>query len=107
VARVPRTVKRKKHKPSVDKTRPYGFMRVENQCMFDLRASDRLRQLIVAVKDVRAHRQVNAHESGESQDAWDRLALAVLESERLLEKPSAKENAHADTGRHVHRKRRG
>lgn len=37
------------------------------------------------MRDVRGHRQMNAHESPESQAAWDRLTLAVLEAERVLQ----------------------
>ncbi|MDE2020916.1 MAG: hypothetical protein KGJ13_11320 [Patescibacteria group bacterium] len=61
-------------------------VRVQNQTMFDIRAAESMRRLIVAVNDVWAHRQMNAHESPETQDAWDRLRIAVLESEHLLNK---------------------
>jgi len=43
-----------------------------------------LRRLIAAVHDAQAHRQMNAAEPPETQDAWDRLKLAVLESEQRL-----------------------
>jgi hypothetical protein len=42
-------------------------------------------RLVAAMRDVRGHRQMNAHESPESQAAWDRLTLAVLEAERVLQ----------------------
>jgi hypothetical protein len=45
-----------------------------------------LRRLIAAVRDVRARREMNAAESPATQDAWDRLQLAVLEAEQRLEK---------------------
>lgn len=46
-----------------------------------------LRKVLAAVKDVRAHRRMNAPEDPETQDAWDRLRVAVLEAERTLQKP--------------------
>lgn len=49
-----------------------------------------LRRLVVAVRDVQARRQMTAPEPPEMQDAWDRLRLAVLESERLLVNPLTK-----------------
>lgn len=45
---------------------------------------DVLRKLVAAVRDVRQRRAMNAAEPPELQDAWDRLALAVLEAERVL-----------------------
>jgi hypothetical protein len=52
--------------------------------------------LIAAVRAVRQHRQMNAAEPPESQDAWDRLALAVLETERaLLRNPMVRTLANA------------
>jgi len=43
-----------------------------------------LRRVLAAVHDVRTHRQMNAAESPASQDAWDRLRIAVLEAEQRL-----------------------
>jgi hypothetical protein len=51
---------------------------------------NQLHKLIAAVRDVRARRQMTAPEPPEMQDAWDRLQVAVLESERLLAKPLTK-----------------
>jgi len=48
---------------------------------------NQLRKLIAAVRDVQTHRQMNAAEPPAQQDAWERLQLAVLESERILAKP--------------------
>jgi hypothetical protein len=45
-----------------------------------------LRQLIAAAAGVRARRRMNAPEDPETQDAWDRLRVAVLEAERALQK---------------------
>ena len=48
---------------------------------------EQLRSLVAAVRDVQARREMNASEPPATQDAWDRLKVAVLESERLLQKP--------------------
>jgi hypothetical protein len=47
-------------------------------------------RLVLAMRDVRGHRQMNAAESPETQDAWDRLKVVMIEVERLLEKPRRK-----------------
>lgn len=56
----------------------------------DVTVTEKLRRLIVAVREVRGHRQMNASESPDMQDAWDRLTLAVLEAEQILKPPAAK-----------------
>lgn len=43
-----------------------------------------LLHLVAAVHAVRKYRQMNAAEPPESQDAWDRLIIAVLEAEHIL-----------------------
>lgn len=48
---------------------------------------EQLRSLVAAVRDVQTHREMNAAEPPEVQDSWDRLKIAVLESERTLMKP--------------------
>lgn len=48
---------------------------------------DTLRNLVAAVRDVSRRRQMNAAEPPATQDAWDRLQLAVRESERILVNP--------------------
>lgn len=48
---------------------------------------EQLRSLVAAVRDVQAHREMNASESPAMQDAWDRLRVAVLEAEQVLQKP--------------------
>ena len=45
------------------------------------------RQLVQAVHEVQSLHQMNAAHSPAAQGAWDRLRVAVLESERILEKP--------------------
>ena len=46
-----------------------------------------LQPLVTAIREVRGHRAVKSFESPEMQDAWDRLHIAVLEAERILQKP--------------------
>ena len=54
---------------------------------FDYGYPDQLRSLMAAVRDVLARREMNASEPPATQDAWDRLKIAVLESEQVLRKP--------------------
>jgi hypothetical protein len=61
--------KKKRRKVLQTPQRPRGLIRVTPKFMFDLQASEILRRLIVAVQQLRQHRQMNAHESPESQDA--------------------------------------
>jgi hypothetical protein len=53
----------------------------------NLQSRDQLRKLIAAVCDVRAHRQMTSPEPPDMQDSWDRLQIAVLEAERILQSP--------------------
>lgn len=45
-----------------------------------------LREILAAVQDVFRHRNMNSPEPPATQEAWNRLNLAVLETERLLDK---------------------
>ena len=51
--------------------------------IFDL--DDHVRGLVQAVHDVRRFRQMNAAETPDQQDAWDRLQAAVLKAEHVLQ----------------------
>lgn len=43
-----------------------------------------LLRLVAEVRRVREHREIDAAEPPATQDAWDRLHIAVLEAERVL-----------------------
>jgi hypothetical protein len=47
-----------------------------------------LLRLMSAARDVRRRRDMTAAEPPATQEAWDRLQLAVLEAERVLRKPN-------------------
>ena len=46
---------------------------------------DTIHRLLITIRNVRLHRDMNAAEPPAVQDSWDRLKIAVLEAERILQ----------------------
>lgn len=57
-----------------------------------------IRELMQAVHDVQRFRQMNAAETPDQQDAWDRLQAAVLKAEQLDKPRQANRESSATAG---------